>query len=137
MKSLLKKVGYCFAAGCLGGVAMNVVNLVFGIVNIPEFLGVDMAQDVNANSLYSDLFWGGIWGLLFLIPLLKDVPLVRGVLVSIVPSLAQLFIFLPLVKGVNFLEGEFRLMLPVYVFLLNSVWGIVASSFLFYTNPNK
>jgi len=133
MNSTFRKIGFCFAAGCLGGVAMNVFNLIFGMVNIPEFAGIDMAQDINANALYSDLFWGGAWGILFLLPILEDIPFVKGIVASIVPTLAQLFIFLPMIDGIHFLETEFQLMLPVYVFMLNAVWGVVAASFLYYS----
>lgn len=137
MKDTLRTLGLYFAAGCLGGVAINVINIFLHLVNFPEAIGVDITPDYSLSALYSDLFWGGVWGFLFMIPFLKDLYLVKGVILSLIPTFTQLIIVLPFFKGATILGLEFGMMMPVYVMLLNIVWGLVAGTFLLNVSENK
>jgi hypothetical protein len=130
MNSTLRTFALYFAAGCLGGVAINVLNIFLHLVSFPLAIGVDITPDYSLPALYSDLFWGGLWGLLFMIPFLKDLYLVKGVILSLIPTFTQLIIILPFFKGASILATEFGLMMPVYVMMLNIVWGLVAGIFL-------
>lgn len=133
MNDLMKKILLCFIAGCLGGIAVNVVNIILALVNIPHYIGVDLSQDSSIIALYMDLLWGGLWGILFLIPILENLLFVKGVLLSLIPTLFQLFVVLPKLYGVNILGLEFSILLPLYIFLLNGIWGIFAALFLSYS----
>ncbi|MEM1281961.1 MAG: hypothetical protein AAGG81_00250 [Chlamydiota bacterium] len=136
MNKTLRTLGLYFAAGCLGGVAMNLVNIFLNLVNIPLAIGVDLTADYSLTALYSDLFWGGIWGFLFIIPFLKDLYLLKGVILSLIPTFTQLVIVLPFFKGASILGLEFGTMMPVYVMMLNIIWGLVAGLFLLKASEN-
>ncbi len=137
MNKTLRTLGLYFAAGCLGGVSMNIINIFLNLVNFPVAIGIDITPDHSLPALYSDLFWGGVWGFLFIIPFLKDLYLVKGVILSLIPTFTQLVFVLPFFKGATILGLEFGTMMPVYVMLLNIVWGLVAGFFLLKASESK
>ena len=59
------------AAGCLGGLVNSLVVWQGGELGIARWAGVTMAPVLSARWLYPRIVWGGIWGLLFLLPALK------------------------------------------------------------------
>jgi hypothetical protein len=71
--------------------------------------------------------WGGLWGLLFLLPVMQRRNiLLRGMLFSLAPTLAQLFYFFPQSqRGVMGLSlGQLT---PLVVALAGVVWGVTAA----------
>lgn len=137
MSDRLGKVISCLIAGCLGGVAANVLNLIFGYINIPMFLGVDISSDTTIGHIYLDLFFGGLWGLLFLIPILHDYLILKGIVLSVIPTLFQLLVILPLLQNVQPFAFEYGQLMPLYILLLNLAWGIAAGAFLSYISNSK
>jgi hypothetical protein len=71
MNNLAKKLSLVFAAGCLGGLLNSLAVWIFGVIGITPALGVKIAPQLSAPWLYPRLVWGGIWGLLFLLPLMQ------------------------------------------------------------------
>lgn len=138
MKINFGKIASCLIAGFLGGVASNVLNLIFNKINLPMFLGVDIASDNSIGDLYLDLFFGSLWGLLFLIPVFNYHLIIKGIILSIIPSLFQLLVILPFLQGVNPLALEYGVLMPLYILFLNLAWGIAAGAFLNYiSTPSK
>ena len=41
------------------------------------------------------IVWGGIWGFLFILPFLNSKPISKGTLLSLFPTIVQLFIIFP------------------------------------------
>ena len=84
--------------------------------------GVGIAPALTPNWLYPQIVWGGLWALLFLLPL-EGRWWLRG-LVSLAPSAFQLLWVFPHEAG----EGVFGLRLgaltPVFVLVTNTVWGL-------------
>jgi hypothetical protein len=130
MKNLNRNILLVFSAGCAGGLANSIVVWVFGILGITSALGVSIAPALTPTWLYPRIVWGGIWGFLFLIPLLPQNYLLRGALFSLGPSLVQLFIVFPLKahKGVMGLDSG--TLTPLFVLFFNLVWGIKAAVLL-------
>jgi hypothetical protein len=93
-------------------------------------IGVSIAPRLVPEWLYPRVVWGGVWGVLFLIPLLKHSPLKRGVLLSIGPTLMQLFIVFPHKAYNGYLGLELGSMTPVLTVIMNAVWGITAAYWL-------
>ncbi|MCB1112167.1 MAG: hypothetical protein KDK72_05865 [Chlamydiia bacterium] len=124
------KIAFCFTAGCLGGIATNVLTILFGTLNIPDVIGVDMSPSFDLPALYSDLFWGGIYGLLFLIPFLNSFLFLKGIILSLVPTLVQVLVIFPFYEGAGFLGQELGTWAPVLVFIYQIAWGLVAAAFL-------
>ena len=96
MIRLARKLSIVFAAGCLGGLLNSLAVWWFGAVGVTSALAVKIAPQLTAPWLYPRMVWGGIWGALFLLPLLRTRICMRGLLYSLGPTLVQLFIVFPL-----------------------------------------
>lgn len=130
MKRLSRRLSLVFASGCVGGLLSSVVLWLLGSKGMTGKLGVNIAPDLTPEWLYPRLVWGGIWGVLFLLPVLKRSFLVRGLIFSLAPTLVQLFVVFPmkLDKGIMGLQmGNFT---PLVVLIVNAVWGITAAFWL-------
>lgn len=123
MKSLL----ICFAAGSLGALVNSITVWLFGDTGISRQLGVAIEPHLSAGWLYPRIVWGGIWGLLFLLPLLRSKPLLQGFVLSLVPTAVQLLYIFPVLaqKGIGGIAlGYFT---PFLVVFFNLIWGIVTA----------
>lgn len=94
-----------------------------------------MIWELSAPSLYSRVVWGGLWGLLFVTPVWKSGFWVgvfsRGVLLSIFPTLFQLFYVFPFLQGKGMMGIALGQLTPVFVFFYNAVWGFFAALWLY------
>lgn len=100
----MRRVLLCYAAGSAGAFA----NTLLG------HLLLQAQISFGPPSLYKRLVWGGLWGLLFVLPPLQRTHWAKaGLLVSLAPSAAALFYF----GATN----------PLLVLSLNAVWGLVAA----------
>jgi len=123
---MVKKTSCAFTGGALGALVDSVNIWLLGKVGITSLLGIGLQPEFTMTWLYPRLVWGGIWGLLFLLPFLKTRLYLRGMLFSLLPSAMVLFMVFPsMSKGL--LGLEFGTLTPILVVLLNFVWGIVAS----------
>ncbi len=127
MKNTLRRASLYFSAGCIGGLANSLSVWLSGISGFTGLLGVTLMVYLTPSMLYQRMIWGGLWGLLFFLPLKFRSAFYRGVLLSIFPTLVQLFIVFPLKAGKGIAGLELGLMTPVLVFLFNAIWGITAS----------
>jgi len=130
MKRFVIKTGLVFTAGCLGGLLNSFAVWFLGQKGVPALLEVKIAPHWSAAWLYPRLVWGGIWGALFLLPVLRKSVFGRGLLFSLGPTLVQLFYVFPMVAGKGMLGlalGDFT---PIFVFFYNLVWGITAAAWL-------
>ncbi|MEE4362912.1 MAG: hypothetical protein V2J08_03210 [Desulfotignum sp.] len=121
MKNLL----ICFSAGCLGALANSLVVWQFGEQGIARLLGVSIAPTLTSSWLYPRIVWGGIWGLLFILPFLKSRFLLKGSLLSLFPTAVQLFYIFPHVAGKGLAGTDLGTWTPLMVLIYNWVWGIV------------
>ena len=130
MHNSAKKLSMVFAAGCLGGLINSLVVWLMGDLGISSALGVKIAPQLSAPWLYPRIVWGGIWGLLFLIPLIKSRYLSRGVLFSIGPTIVQLFVIFPMKANKGIMGFDLGLLTPLLVFVFNAIWGLTAAIWL-------
>lgn len=132
MRTLAKRITLVFAAGCLGGLANSAAVWSFGAYGITRALGVRLAPNLSAGWLYPRLIWGGLWGLLFLLPVLRNSPIKRGLLLSLGPTLVQLFVVFPYGTNQGMMGMGLGALTPLFVFVFNAVWGIVAAIWIRY-----
>ena len=103
MNPTLQRASLCFAAGCVGGVVNALLVWYLGSKGIPQKFGVSIAPALTLAFLYPRIVWGGLWGLVFLLPFGRggfwSGVFGRGVLLSIFPSLVQLFYVFPVMLG--------------------------------------
>lgn len=123
----MKKTLIFFSAGCLGALANSVVVWLFGYYGITSSFGVSIAPSLSANWLYPRIVWGGIWGLLFILPILKSKLLLKGTVLSLFPTAVQLFIVFPLKAHKGVAGIDLGLYTPLFVLFFNWVWGVVAA----------
>jgi hypothetical protein len=132
MRTFAKRMTLLFAAGCLGGLASSVAVWSFDAYGIIRALGVRLAPNLSAGWLYPRLIWGGLWGLLFLLPVLRNSPVKRGLLLSLGPTLVQLFVVFPYGANQGMMGMGLGALTPLFVFVFNAVWGIVAAIWIRY-----
>jgi len=123
----MKKALIFFAAGCLGAFTNSVVVWLFGDFGITRSLGVSISPALTASWLYPRIVWGGIWGWLFFLPLLNSKPLAKGTILSLFPTIVQLFIVFPYKAHKGVAGMDLGVLTPVFVFVFNWVWGVVTS----------
>jgi hypothetical protein len=119
-----------FAAGSFGGLANSLAVWLFGLLGITTALGVAIAPTPTPEWLYPRIVWGGLWGFLFLLPLLRGKPWLAGLLFSLGPSLVQLLVVFPVKTEAGMLGLGIGALTPLFVLLFNAVWGLAAAALL-------
>ena len=107
---------------------------IFGEIGLTSTLGVKIAPQLSAPWLYPRIVWGGIWGLVFLLPLLQKRFLYRGLFFSLGPTIVQLFIVFPMKAGQGMMGLDLGLLTPLLVIVFNAIWGLTAAIWLKWTN---
>jgi hypothetical protein len=130
MRNLSKNISMVFAAGCLGGLVNSLAVWAFGDLGINAALGVRIAPALTTQWLYPRIIWGGIWGLLFLLPLMRNRILSRGIILSLGPTLVQFFVVFPLKAGKGYMGLDLGTLTPLLVFIFNAIWGIATAIWL-------
>jgi len=123
----MKVLLIAFAAGCVGALANSIAVWLFGELGITRALGVAIAPALSPAWLYPRIVWGGIWGLLFLLPLSPSRPIAKGTILSLFPTLVQLFVVFPYKAHKGMAGLELGLLTPLFVLFFNWVWGVVTA----------
>lgn len=130
MQAIVRNLSFVFSAGALGGVANGAALWGAGVMGLTGLLGVSIAPSLTPEWLYPRVVWGGLWGLVFLLPFSRERWLARGLIASLGPSLVQLFGVFPWKFDMSFLGLELGTLTPLVVLLANAAWGIAASWWL-------
>ncbi len=133
MAGMLRRFAILFSAGALGGLVNSVSLWVLGRLGITAALGVHLAPRLVPMWLYPRIVWGGLWATLFLFPLFKRSPFKRGAVYSLGPTAVQLLVVFPQKAHKGMFGLDLGTMTPLFVVLLNLVWGVTAAYFLKYT----
>lgn len=123
---MIRKISGSFTGGALGGLVDSVNIVLLGKLGITGLLGVTMAPEFTAPWLYQRMVWGGIWMLPLMLPVWQKRTILRGCLLSLLPSAMMLFMVLP-GMGKGMLGLGFGTLTPLVVVLLNFIYGAVAS----------
>ena len=122
-----RNVVNCLLAGAVGGLANGLALWLLGALAVTTALGFRMTPMLSPMFLLNRAFWGGLWGLVFLLPLLPGRPYLKGLVLSLLPSLVMLVVVFPF----RFNAGMFGLGLgssaPLFVLVLNAVWGLATA----------
>jgi hypothetical protein len=130
MRSALKKLSLVFTAGAVGGFAKTLLQWFLGYNGfLSLFDAKGLGLEFSREIFYNGMVWGGIWGILFILPFLEDSTVIRGIVYSLAPAAVELFIIFPFIDKVGFMgvEGIGR-QVPFFVVFFYIVWGIVAST---------
>ena len=126
MSKVVRNISGAFMGGLLGALVDSLNIWWLGKAGVTAALGIGLAPEFTMPWLYPRLVWGGLRGLLFILPVLKDRPLLRGVLFSSLPSAMVLLVIFPNM-GKEVLGLGFGTFTPALVVLLNFLWGIVGA----------
>jgi hypothetical protein len=130
MEVFLRRLSMLFSAGAVGGLVSSTVLWALGRFGITSMIGVDLAPRLTPAWLYPRIVWGGIWAVLFLIPVFKNSPVKRGMLLSLGPTAGLLFVVFPHQAYKGYLGLELGGLTPVLIVVLNAIWGITAAAWL-------
>ncbi|MFZ5449713.1 MAG: hypothetical protein ACOZFS_13860 [Thermodesulfobacteriota bacterium] len=128
MNNFYRNLSLVFAAGAFGGLVKAVVAWIFGAAGINAMLGFQMAPALTPMWIYSHMVWGGIWSLLFFLPLRWSY-YARGLLYSLGQTLVQLLVIFPKM-GKGLLGLELGYMAPVLVTFFGVIWGLCTAFWL-------
>jgi len=134
MRNLSKTISMVFAAGCLGALVNSLAVWILGDLGINAAFGVKIAPVLTPQWLYPRIVWGGIWGFLFLLPLMRSRILSRGIIFGLGPTLVQLFVVFPLKAGRGYMGLDLGTLTPLLVFIVNTIWGIATAIWLRWTS---
>jgi hypothetical protein len=123
----MKRLLIYFAAGSLGALANSLTVWLFGFLGLTQLLGVSIAPMLSPDWLYPRIVWGGIWGISFVLPFLNSKLLLKGTVLSLAPTLVQLFVVFPYKAGKGMAGLELGLLTPMLVIFVNWVWGLVTA----------
>jgi hypothetical protein len=129
VSSLARNVSLAVAAGAVGALANSFAAWACGAFGISRALGVEIAPAFTPAWLYPRLVWGGLWGLLFLLPLSAPRGVWLALLLSLAPSAYQLLVVFPR-RGSGLLGLELGALTPVLVLGVNAVWGLATAAWL-------
>lgn len=104
--AVLRKLGIGFVAGAIAVVNVHeiidyILHVAVGFPRVPW--SMQPAAVTGVPQIVSDVFWGGLWGILFVLVSDKipgDNPTVKGLIFGIVgPAILGVFILVPLITG--------------------------------------
>ena len=135
--SFLRRMSVCFAAGCFGALIHSCLVWYLGSTGLPQQLGVTIAPAWSKPFLYPRLVWGGLWGLIFMLPVWRKGfwtgVFSRGILFSLLPTAVQLFYVFPFIMGKGMLGYALGKLTPLFVCLYNAVWGFCTALWIYST----
>ena len=137
IKKTARDLSLVFSGGGLGGLLNGLVVWLFGALGITSSLGVAIEPPLTPEMLYQKVVWGGIWGVLFLLPIIGKRVWIWGLALSIGPTLVQLLVVFPLKTDKGVLGLELGILTPVFVIFFNAVWGLVAAYWIHLVRPER
>ncbi|MFO0989101.1 MAG: hypothetical protein U1F37_17365 [Alphaproteobacteria bacterium] len=110
-----------FGAGAFGAVILALVSAGLNALNVQALIGLPPpAPESYLPLFYRAVVWGGIWGVLFAVPVLNRLWWLKGIIIGVLATLAILFYFNPAVTTPP--------MRFAYALVLNAIWGIAAGA---------
>lgn len=115
-----------YGAGTLGALAMCVAMWFCASHGITHSLGVAIGGSIAPQWMYPRLVWGGLWGLLFLLPILTSSIFARSLVIALIPTLVQLFIIYPFYEHKGVAGLSLGMLTPFVVFLFYWIWSLTS-----------
>ncbi len=116
-----------FASGALAAVVQGLLIVLCSALGLFLVLGVPLEIEGSRFWFYQRIVWGGLWGLLFAVPLLDAWPQWRrGLVIAVLPAAATFFWFLPFQDQQGWLGLKLGPMMPVIVLFFALLWGAIA-----------
>jgi len=128
VREFIKNLSLCFAAGSLAGLAYALGLWAMGHYGFTRWAGVDIAPHLSNDYLYQRIVWGGVCGLIFLLPWRRSW-ISRGFFLSLIPAGILLLLLLPM-RGYGPGAVALGMLTPLVIILACAIGGIAASGLL-------
>ena len=124
--TLLQRAALYFTAAALGGFAVVITAWGLGQIGVADLLDVKVKPPLTKDFLYRQIVWGGIWGLIFLVPVALKPLWLKGLVLTLAPVIVALAVLFP-AAGRGFLGLDLGMLTSVYIYLVNIPWGLVTA----------
>jgi len=126
----IKALIFVFLAGGLGGLTSGILVWALGAGGVTPALGFAMVPELTFGWMFRRVFASAIWGIIFLIPVYRNSPVMKGIVLGILPWLSSVLIVFPYRMNVGFFGLELGLGTPVWTLFFGAVWGVTGTLFL-------
>lgn len=126
MGRFIRRLTFYYTAGSVGALVNSLAVWFCGAYGITTLLQVNIHPRLTPDWLYPRIVWGGIWGLLLFLPLVKSRMLLRSFFISLGPTAIQLFYIFPVLQHKGLLGHKLGVLTPVLVIGFNWIWGLAA-----------
>jgi len=124
--SLLQRAALYFTAAALGGLAVVLTVWAFGQIGIADLFGVKIKPALTKEFIYRQMVWGGIWGMIFLLPIQIKPLWLKALVMTLAPVAVALVLLFPQTP-LGILGLGAGALTPFYIYLVNIPWGMVTA----------
>lgn len=127
---MIKTIIMVLIAGGFGGLTSGLLVWALGALGVTPALGFNMVPDLSFGWMGRRVGASVVWGLIFLIPIYRNAPVLKGAVLGLLPWLSSIFWVLPQVKGAGFLGLDMGLGTPIWTLFFGVFWGVSGTLFL-------
>ena len=127
---MIKTIFMVLVAGGLGGLSSGILVWVLGAIGVTPALGFNMVPEFSMGWISRRVMASVVWGLVFLIPIYRNAPVLKGAVLGLLPWLSSIFYVLPYVKGAGFLGLDLGYGTPLWTLFFGCFWGVTGTLFL-------
>ena len=125
-----KTIIYLLAAGGLGGFTSGILVWALGTMGVTPALGFNMVPELTIGWMSRRVFASAIWGAIFLIPIYRNSPVLKGTVLGILPWLSSVLIVFPYKMDVGFWGLGMGAGTPLWTLFFGCFWGVTGTLFL-------
>ena len=126
----IKTLIFVLLAGGLGGLTSGILVWGLGAGGITPALGFAMVPELTFEWMFRRVFASAIWGIIFLIPVYRNSPVMKGIVLGILPWLSSILFVFPYRMNVGFFGLEMGMGTPIWTLFFAAVWGVTGTLFL-------
>ena len=124
---MFRKLSLAYVSGLVSALAACLVLWLLGRDGVTAWMGVALAPRLTTGWLYSRMIFGGLLGLLLVLPMLPNRVPLRGVLISLAPAAYILLVLFPRM-GRGLFGFGYGALTPLLIGVLCLFWGLLAAS---------
>ncbi len=123
---MLRKLSCAYAAGTVGALIACLLLWLLSREGLTAWLGISLHPRLTGHWLIGHLFWGGLFGLPLVLPILENRVAMRGLLAALVPAAYTLLIYFPRI-GRGSLGIGYGPLTPALLAVVFALWGLAAA----------
>ena len=123
----MNKILLAFGAGSFAALIQLLTMWAFTHYGVSQSIGVHWASGISPGYIYPRIVWGGLWGFLFLLPIMSSHTFLRSFVIALIPTAVQLFYVFPYIEGKGFAGLTLGVLTPALVYFFWWLWAMVVS----------